>query len=134
MSAPTIDTARRYTLGLVYKADALDAHGEFMTAEDIENAAWDYAINSREVGCFHVDGTGGNGTVVESYIYRGPDWVITSIDGRTTVTISAGDWLMGVIWSIPAWQLILSGRINGLSMQGVAVHRPAPSYALGGIK
>jgi hypothetical protein len=114
---------RRYTLGLVYKANTLDAHREFMTAEDLEEAAWDYATTSREVGIFHADGTGGSGTVVESYIYRGPDWLITSAADGSTVLIKAGDWLMGVLWSLGAWALIKSGRINGLSMQGLAIHR-----------
>lgn len=123
---------QRYTLGLVYKANVPDAHGEYATPEDLRAAAWDYAVNGREVGLYHVDGTtGGSGVPVESYIYQGPDWVIKAVDG-STVTITEGDWLMGVVWSPGAWQLIKSGRVNGLSMQGVAYRRAEPIPAVGG--
>lgn len=120
---------QRYTLGVVYKADTPDAHGEFMTREELRKAAWDYAVNAREVGVFHADGTGGNGIPVESFLWPdgAPDWEVKGTDGSTVVVIKSGDWLMGNVWSPGAWQLIKSGRINGLSMQGLAVRRETPA-------
>lgn len=119
----------RYTLGLVYKADTPDAHGEYMTREELRKAAWDYAVNAHETGVFHVDGTGGNGVPVESFLWPdgAPDWEVKDPDGNTVVVIKSGDWLMGSLWSQGAWNLIKSGRINGLSMQGVAVRRETPA-------
>jgi len=115
----------RYTLGLAYPADRLDAHGEYMTAVELERSAWAYVQKYRDIGVVHLDGTEGAGTVVESYIYRGPDWEITAPDGTET-TIHAGDWLMGVIWQPEVWELIKSGELDGLSMQGYAIRRPVP--------
>lgn len=119
----------RYTLGLVYKADTPDAHGEYMTREELRKAAWDYAVNAHETGVFHVDGTGGTGVPVESFLWPdgAPDWEVKDPDGNTVVVIKSGDWLMGNLWSQGAWDLIKSGRINGLSMQGVAVRRESPA-------
>ena len=34
--------ARKYTLGVVYEPDVVDAHGDFAKAEDIEKAAWGF--------------------------------------------------------------------------------------------
>jgi hypothetical protein len=120
---------QRYTLGVVYKADTPDAHGEFMTREELRKAAWDYAVNAREVGVFHADGTGGTGVPVESFLWPdgAPDWEVKAADGSTVVVVKSGDWLMGNVWSPGAWRLIKSGRINGLSMQGLAVRREAPA-------
>lgn len=119
----------RYTLGLVYKADTPDAHGEYMTREELRKAAWNYAVNGREVGVFHADGTGGNGTPVDSFLWPdgAPDWAVQGADGEPVVVVKSGDWLMGVVWSQGAWDLIKSGRINGLSMQGLAVRREDPA-------
>lgn len=120
---------QRYTLGVVYRADTPDAHGEYMTREELRKAAWDYALNARQVGLFHVDGTGGHGDAVESFLWPdgAPDWEVTGADGEPVAVVKSGDWLMGTVWSPGAWQLIKSGRINGLSMQGVAVRRETPA-------
>lgn len=36
------DAKKRYTLGVVYEPDVLDAHDEFMDAEEIEKACWNF--------------------------------------------------------------------------------------------
>ena len=120
---------RRYTLSMGYPADSpdiaksRDGHLDFASAEEIEKAAWGYLSNGAEVGLFHEDGTEGAGRIVESYIYRGPDWPVSD-----DVVIKSGDWLIGTIWSEPAWDAIKAGDIRGTSMQGKAV-RQAPSPA-----
>lgn len=119
----------RYTLGLAYPADRLDAHGEFMPAREVELTAWDYVAKHRIVGLYHVDGLVGHGEVVESYIYRGPDWDVPLPDGSTYV-VKSGDWMLGTRWDAAAWSLIQSGKVDGLSMQGKAIRVPAPDAVL----
>ena len=63
--------------------------------------------------------------MVESYIYRGPDWVIKSAAG-SECTVQSGDWLMGIIWDDPSFTAIKEGRATGVSMQG-KVKRRTPS-------
>jgi hypothetical protein len=120
---------RRYTLSMGYPAYspdvavARDGHLDFASAAEVEKAAWGYLANGAGVGLYHADGTDGAGKIVESYIYRGPDWPQDS--GKV---IKDGDWLIGTIWSERAWSEIKAGEIRGTSMQGTA-GRKSPSPA-----
>jgi hypothetical protein len=120
------DAERKYTLGVAYPASALrkpskDAHGDFATADELEGAAWDYMRRLRKAtdeglpGIQHAEGSGGAGEPVESYIYRGPRWKVAD------QVVEPGDWMLGVIWSDDAWQLIKSGKLTGYSIQGTAL-------------
>ena len=130
---------RRFTLAVAYPADkadvgvALDGHRDFASKQAVENAAWNYMLKSRQVSLFHAEGTDGAGNVVESYIYRGPDWAIKAADG-TEVTVKAGDWLMGVQWSEKAWPLVKEGHVRGLSPEGRATRRKASPEAVASLR
>jgi hypothetical protein len=118
---------QRYVLGVAYQAgpDPLIAKGvdggrDYFTETELEKAAWSFLRNGPQVGAFHLDGTeqnGGAATVVESYIYRGPDWNLGD------VVVKSGDWLIGAILNDKAWQLHKAGKINGWSPQGTARRR-----------
>jgi hypothetical protein len=105
---------QRYTLGVAYPANEVDAHKEFTDPIELEQAAWSAMARQMGIGIQHMDGTDGAGVVVESYIYRGPSW---EMDGQT---VKPGDWLLGVVWTPTAWQLIRSGQLTGYSIQGYA--------------
>jgi hypothetical protein len=97
--------------------------GESVTSVLVK-AAWEF-MKSPAIGLWHEDGTDGAGHVVESYVYRGPDWVIKAGDAEHTV--QAGDWLLGIRWSEETWPLVKSGKIGGVSPQGRARRRtPSP--------
>ena len=57
-----------------------------------------------DIGTDHADGTTGAGRVVESYIYRGPDWFIGD------AAIKSGDWLLGTVWDETTWAKIKKGE------------------------
>lgn len=122
---------RRYVLGLAYPAmradvgKAADGHRDFVAAETLEEAAWSWMAKGRNIGLGHADGTDGAGVVVESYIYRGPDWTVDTADGSTQV-IKAGDWLVGTVFPPATWDAIKAGRFNGFSPQGSG-RRTVPS-------
>jgi hypothetical protein len=127
------DDERKYTLMVAYPADsadvgiARDGFQDFASPAEVEKACWSYMEKSRQIGAFHQDGTEGAGTLVENYIYRGPDWAIKAADGSEQV-IKSGDWLWGVRWSEDGWNLIKSGEATGASMQGGAKRRtPSPA-------
>ena len=127
------DDERKYTLTVAYPADspdvsrARDGFQDFASVGAVEKAAWSYMEKARNVGLMHAEGTDGAGTVVESYIYRGPDWHIQAPNGSDQV-IKAGDWLIGIKWGQDAWNMIKSGEIGGVSMQGAAERRtPSPA-------
>lgn len=124
---------RRFTLGVAYPANkpdvvvAADGHRDFASPDALEKTAWEWMSKHRDVNLFHRADTSGHATVVESYIYRGPDWRITSpVDGQAYV-VKAGDWLLGTIWDEPGWELVKRGLVNGWSPEGGARRRnPAP--------
>jgi hypothetical protein len=127
------DDERKFTLMVAYPADspdvgvARDGFQDFASADAVEKACWSYMEKSRQIGAFHMDGTEGIGTLVENYVYRGPDWPIKAADGSEQV-VKAGDWLWGVKWSDDGWNLIKSGEATGASPQGGGSRR-APSPA-----
>jgi hypothetical protein len=125
------DAAQTYTLCVAYPADkpdvaqAADGHRDFASKAALEDAAWTYLTKSPKVGLWHEQGTDGAGDVVESYIYRGPDWTVSAADGSSQV-IKSGDWLLGIRWSPETWPMVRDGQGRGVSMQGSAKRR-APS-------
>lgn len=117
-----MDQPQRYVLGIAYQAgpdprinEGVDGGRDYFTPAELEKAAWAFLRKGPTVGLAHVDGTEGSGSVVESYIYRGPDWELG--DG---VVVKAGDWLLGAILDDYAWQLYKAGHIDGWSVQGTA--------------
>lgn len=128
---------RRFTLGVAIAAlhpdvaKGVDGFQDFVGPELTERTAWAWMAKSRQIGLFHSDVlkgqiSTGHGTVVESYVYRGPDWSIEAADGSTRV-VKAGDWLLGVQWDEPAWAAIKARAINGFSIQGRGRRgRPTP--------
>jgi hypothetical protein len=143
------DPERRYTLNVVYPADkadiskALDGHRDFASKAVVQEAAWNWMRNYRRVGAFHTpeQAAAAGGTLmqegaaepVESYIYQGPDWVIKAADGSEQV-IKAGDWLGGFIWSPEAWELVKSGKIGGVSVEGAARRRKPSADAVANLR
>jgi len=130
---------RRYTLVVGYPANkpdvavAADGYRDFASKAAVEDAAWSYLATSPNVGLWHADGTDGAGRVVESYIYRGPDWTVKAADG-TEHTVTAGDWLLGIQWGEQAWGDIKAGRIGGVSMQGRAERRKPTAEAVANLR
>lgn len=121
---------QRYCLGIAYQAgpDPLIAKGQdggrdFLTAAELEKAAFEFMRNGPRIGLFHLDDTDPDisATVVESYIYRNE----TPWDLGDGLTVRKGDWLLGAILSPKAWVMKERGLITGWSPQGVARRRRA---------
>lgn len=133
------DAPRRYTLTVAYPANkpdahvAQDGHRDFASPQAVEEAAWNYLHKSPKVGLWHQTGTDGAGDVVESYVYRGPDWHLTAADGSEQV-IKAGDWLMGIRWTPETWPLVEKGLIGGVSPQGRAKRRVPSADAVANLR
>lgn len=117
------DPEQQYVLGVAYQAGpdpriqrGADGGRDYFTAEELEKAAWGFLRDGPQVGLFHgPDSTVGHAEIVESYVYRGPDW-----DLGNDIVVKAGDWLIGAILDDTAWQLYKSGRVTGWSPQGSA--------------
>ena len=110
---------QRYVLGIAYQAgpdprieEGKDGGRDYFTPVELEKAAWRFLAKEHTVGLFHADGTEGSADVVESYIYRGPDWPVVD------VIVKSGDWLLGAILDEDSWALYKAGKIDGWSPQG----------------
>jgi len=118
---------KRYTFGVVYLASdkasypVLDTHQEFVLADDLQLAQWEYVRKgNRNIYLQHGDASTVIGEVVD--IVAWPFEVNATFvkgDGKSvTKTIPANSVWMGVIWTEEAWPLVKDGQIGGLSMGG----------------
>ncbi len=115
------DRPQRYVLGIAYQAgpdpriqEGADGGRAWISPPELEKAAWRFLASSPTVGINHADGTTGSAEIVESYIYRGPDWQVGD------VVVKAGDWLVGAVLGEYAWALFEAGLVDGWSVQGTA--------------
>jgi hypothetical protein len=117
---------QRYILALAYQAGrdqriakGVDGGRDYFTEAELEKAAFSYLSSGNpQVGIGHADGTTGAATVVESYIWRGPDW-----DFGDGIVVKKGDWLVGMILEPKSWELAKAGKLAGVSPQGTARRR-----------
>ncbi|MCY8346817.1 XkdF-like putative serine protease domain-containing protein [Bacillus haynesii] len=103
---------KKLVYGIVYEPDTLDAHGDFMTAAEIEKAAHGFLKDAREIDKQH-DFQGGVGEVVESYVAPAD----FEVNGET---IKKGSWVLVTKASDEVWEQIKKGEITGYSMAGTA--------------
>ncbi|QEO62949.1 phage portal protein [Bacillus altitudinis] len=106
------DDAQRLVYGIVYEPHVEDAHGDFMTPEEIEKAAHGFLKDAREIDKQH-DFQGGVGEVVESYIAPSD----FEMGGEV---IKKGSWVLVTKASDEIWEQIQKGEITGYSMAGTA--------------
>lgn len=128
----------RVTIGVAYPANMADAnmakdgHTDFASAETVEKIAWRWMKQHQQLGLVHQEGTEGHGVVVESGIHRGPDWIVKAEGGE--IVVREGDWVLGVQWDEPVWQLIKSGKLTGFSPQGTTLRRTPSPEALANLR
>ncbi|PLS05142.1 XkdF-like putative serine protease domain-containing protein [Bacillus halotolerans] len=103
---------QKLVYGIVYEPDTVDAHGDFMTAAEIEKAAHGFLKDAREIDKQH-DFHGGVGEVVESYVAPAD----FEMNGET---IKKGSWVLVTKASEEVWEQIKKGEITGYSMAGTA--------------
>ena len=128
--ATVYDPVKRYTLGPLYPAAPhavtradLDAHDEFVTADDLQESVWDYVkSNDRKIRLQHGDGTHIIGEWVELMCQPAPVTVDLALPGGETVTktFATGTPFMGVVWNELGWALVEKGLIRGFSFGGSA--------------
>lgn len=105
------DTQKRIVYGEVYVPNERDAHGHWMTAEEIEKMAHRFMEQLRltQIDKNH-DREPDEGVVVESFIARPGDPDFTP-----------GVWVLATkILNDDTWQAILDGEIASYSMEGTA--------------
>lgn len=121
--------AKRYTLGPMYLASPdnptlkdLDAHGEFVTRDDLQSAVWDYVRSGdRSLRLQHTDGTS-IGEWVEIMAWpTESEFPLTLPTGEVvTKRFPAGTVFMGAVWNDVGWDLVIKGKLRAYSLGGTA--------------
>ncbi|MES9780727.1 XkdF-like putative serine protease domain-containing protein [Bacillus thuringiensis] len=102
---------KQLVTGVVYEPDVEDSHGDIMTAEEIEKAAYTFMENYQHIDKQH-DEIAGKGTVVENWIAKS-DMTVGEQE------VQAGTWLMTVrVDDADTWEEIKKGEVTGFSMGG----------------
>lgn len=115
------DGALRYTMGPMYVPDALDAHGEWTDADQLQAAVWEYVRGGdRGIRLQH------NRDVVAGEWVECMAWPfqvtvpMQTPDGTTSVTYPPNTVFLGVVWEPWAWSLVTEGKLRGFSIGGKA--------------
>lgn len=107
------DSKSHFVTGVVYEPCVEDAHGNYMTEDEITKAAYWFAKNGNQVDLQHSYETLNGAKVVESWIAKAD----FEIDGET---VRKGTWLMTVeIEDEGVWKAVEKGEITGFSMGGI---------------
>ncbi|MFY0127870.1 XkdF-like putative serine protease domain-containing protein [Bacillus cytotoxicus] len=102
---------KQLVTGVVYEPLVEDSHGDMMTAEEIEKAAYTFMENYQHIDKQH-DEIAGKGTVVENWIAKS-DMTVGDQE------VKAGTWLMTVrVDDADTWEEIKKGEVTGFSMGG----------------
>lgn len=119
LSYGTIIKANRenhYITGIVYEPNVEDSQGEYMTAEEIQKAAYWFAKHGDMVDIQHSFIGLADARVVENWITKSD----TEIGG---VQVKKGTWLITVETDNPGvWDDIQKGKLTGFSMGGTGTH------------
>lgn len=110
------DSNHHYLTGIVYEPLVEDAHGNFMTEDEIVKAAYWFAKNGDKVDLQHSFEELSEASVVEN-------WVTKSDTTIEKENIKKGTWLMTVEITDPAvWEAVEKKEITGFSMGGEGVY------------
>lgn len=106
------DSSNHYVTGVVYEPLVEDAHGDFMTEEEIAKAAYWFAKNGNDVDIQHSFKAEEGISVVENWIAKA-DFEINDEE------IKKGTWLITAeVQNDEIWDKISKGEITGFSMGG----------------
>lgn len=108
-----VDSENHYVTGIVYEPMTEDSHENYMTADEIQKAAYWYAKNGDKVDLQHSFEPLDGACVVENFVTKSD----MEIEGEE---IKKGTWLMTVeVSDGDVWDQIEKGEITGFSMGGV---------------
>lgn len=117
------DAENHYITGIVYEPMTEDAHGNYMTEDEIRKAAYWFTKNGNQIDIQHEFQPIEGATVVESWIEKAD----CEIEGQP---IKKGTWLMTVEISDneDVWQAVEKGELTGFSMGGVGKYSEVDDF------
>ena len=108
-----VDEAKRVVTGPVLVPDTVDLEGDFEFPEDIQEAAFKFMEDARNIGEMHTK-FGGIGVPVESWILREAIFVDKGMEFKI---YPAGTWMMSVkVTDDKVWEKVRNGELTGFSI------------------
>lgn len=108
-----VDAATHYITGIVYEPMTEDAHGNYMTEEEIVKAAYWFAKNGDDVDLQHSFKSAPGLAIVENYVAPS-DLMIDD------TPVMKGTWVITVeCTDEEVWEAVQKGELTGFSMGGV---------------
>lgn len=112
----------RYTLGVLYVPGARDADNEFIDADELQKACWDYVRKGyRAIRDTHTQREIGELVELISWPYEVTVDATTGDGAVHKYTLPKNSVFAGVIWGEEAWPLVKTGKLRGYSLGGRAV-------------
>lgn len=118
---PFAKAEERYTLGPVYVPGRVDGHGEFIDADTLQKAIWEWVREGdRTIYLQHSEKAAGE--MVEILTWPMPISTSLSLPGEEIrkVEFPPETPFMGVVWESWAWDLVKTGSLRGYSIGGKA--------------
>lgn len=106
------DPKMHYVTGVVYEPLTEDAHGNYMTEDEITKAAYGFSKTGGKIDIQHNFKSLESANVVESYIAK----CDMEIEGQA---VKKGSWLMTIELDEGTFDKVRKGELTGLSMGGV---------------
>ena len=108
------------SIDVIYEPDTKDAHGNWMTKEEIEKAAQNFNENLKKgvvkSNLFHLEETD-KFTVVDTWVHKELDVIVEGSGEK----LKAGTWVAKVKYNCPKlWELKKEGAFAGVSLGGKA--------------
>lgn len=115
-------TPKRYTLGPLYSPMAIDAHGDFIEPDDLQESVWNFVRKSdRTIRLQHNrDVVAGEVVEVVTWPFEVTQPLRLPDDVTKAKSLPPGTVFLGVIWEPFAWELVEKGKLRGYSMGGRA--------------
>ncbi len=112
---------KRFTLGLLYVPDFMDAHGEWTDSDELQQAVWKWVQGGDRTIYLQHDRKVRAGEWVEVMTMPQP-WTVDMMNGQGEsigkITYPKGTVFLGVIWDEGPWRQILNGELRGYSIGG----------------
>jgi hypothetical protein len=118
--ATTSNGELRYTLGVAYAPNELDAHSEWVGSDELRKCAWSAALRTVKADTMHNEEPAG--VIVESWLSP-IDFEMKDVTGAIQ-SVPKGAWMIGTVWTSKAFDAIKAGRLKGLSIAGLGVSKP----------
>lgn len=126
--AMSADDAKRYTFAPLYVPGAYDSHKEWMDADDLQEAQWNFVRNGDRIVTLQHNPEIPAGEVVDIVTWPLPVRceLVTGDGVRKSVELPAGTVYAGVVWEEWAFKRAKAGLMGGLSLEGMALRTDEP--------